>query len=71
MYQSHVYGWIKISRILFEKGHKMKIPVKLFQNLNSGLGEDFLSISSCLYSAKSLNSPEPCLWLDQNFLNNF
>ena len=28
--------------------------------------EDFLRIPSCLYSAKSPHSPEPCLLMDQN-----
>ena len=58
-------------RLIFEKGHTRNIPVKLFQNLTSGLGEDFLRISSCLYSARSPHSPEPCLWTNQNFANNF
>ena len=71
IHQSHVYGGIKILRTLFEKGHPRNIPVKLFQNLTSGFGEDFLRISSCPYSARSPNSPEPCLWMDQNFANNF
>ena len=53
IHQSHVYGWIKISRTIFEKGHPKNIPVKLFQNLTSGFVEDFLRISSCPYSAKS------------------
>ena len=45
---------------------------KLFQNLTSGFGEEnLLRISSCLYSAKSPHSPEPCLWTDQNFANIF
>ena len=57
---------------IFEKGHPRNIPVKLFQNLTSSFGEeDFLRISSCPYSARSPHSPEPCLWTDQNFANNF
>ena len=32
--------------------------------------EHFLRISSCLYSAKSPHSPEPCLGTDHNFANN-
>ena len=72
IHQSHVYGWIKISRTIFEKGHPRNIHVKLFQNLTRGFGEeDFLRISSCPYSARSPHSPEPCLWMDQNFANNF
>ena len=40
--------------------------------MTSGFGEeDFLRISSCPYSARSPHSPEPCLWMDQNFANNF
>ena len=39
---------------IFEKGHPRNIPVKLFQNRTRGFREDFLRISSCLYSAKSL-----------------
>ena len=72
IHQSHVYGRIKILQTIFEKGHPRNIPVKLFQNLTIGFGEeDFLRISSCPYSAKSPHSPEPCLWMDQNFANNF
>ena len=48
IHQSHVYGRIKISRTVFEKGHPRNIPVKLFQNLTSSFREgDFLRISSC------------------------
>ena len=72
IHQSHVYGRIKISQTIFEKGHARNIPVKLFQNLTSGFGEeDFLKISSCPYSARSPHSLEPCLWMDQNFVNSF
>ena len=70
--QSHVFGRIKILRTVFEKGHPWNIPVKLFQNLTSSFGEeDFLKISSCPYSVRSLHLPEPCLWMDQNFTNTF
>ena len=71
IHQSHVNRQIKISRTIFEKGHQRNIPVKLFQNLTSSSGGDFLSISSCPYSARSPHSQEPCLWTDQNFANNF
>ena len=72
IHQSHVFGRIKISQTIFEKGHQRNIPVKLFQNLTSGFGEeDFLRIPSCPYSARSPHSPEPCLWTDQNFMTNF
>ena len=72
IHQSHVFGQIKISQTLFEKGHPRNIPPRLFQNRTSGFEEeDFLRISSCLYTAKSPHSPEPCLWMDQNFANNF
>ena len=72
IHQSHVYGQIKISWSLFEKGHPRNIPVKLFQNLTCSFGEeDFLRISSCPCSARSPHSPEQCLWTDQNFANNF
>ena len=72
IHQSHVFGRIKISQTILEKGHPRNIPVKLFQNLTSGFGqEDFLRISSCPYSARSPHSPEPCLRTDQNFMNNF
>ena len=70
IYPSHVYGQIKILRPLFEKGHPRNVPVKLFQIRTSGF-RDFLRISSCLYSATSPHSPEPCSWTDQNFANNF
>ena len=70
IHQSHVYGRIKISQTIFEKGHPRNIPVKLFQNLTSSFREeDFLRISLCPYSARSPHSPEPCLWTDQNFAN--
>ena len=41
IHQSHVYGWIKISQTVFEKGHPRSIPAELFQNLTSCFGEDF------------------------------
>ena len=72
IHQSHVFGRIKISQTIYEKGHPRNIPAKLFQNLTSGFGEeDFLRISSCPFSARSPRSQEPCLWTDQNFANNF
>ena len=72
IHQSHVYGWIKISQTIFKKGHPRNIPVKLFRNWTSGFREEhFLRISSYLYSARSLHSPEPCFWSDQNFANTF
>ena len=72
IHQSHIYGRIKISRTFFDKGHPRNIPVKLFQNLTSSfVEEDFLRISSCPYSARSPHSPEPCLWTDHHFANNF
>ena len=70
IYQSHVFWLIKISRTIFEKSHPRNIPAKLFQNLTSSFREDFLRIS-CSYSARSPHSPEPCLWMDQIFANNF
>ena len=71
IHQSHIYGGIKISRTLLEKDHPRNIPVKLFQNLTTSFGEDFLRISSCPYSARSPHSPQPCLWTDKNFAKNF
>ena len=72
IHQSHVFGRIKFRKTIFEKGHPRNNPAKLFQNLTSGFREeDFLIISSCPYSARSPHSPEPCLWTDQNFANNF
>ena len=71
IHQSHVFRLIKLSQTFFEKGHWRKIPVKLLQNRTSRFREDFLRISSYLYSARSPHSPEPCLWTDQNFANNF
>ena len=42
IHQSHVFGRIKISPTIFEKGHLRNIPVKSFQNQTSGSrGEDF------------------------------
>ena len=42
-----------------------------FKIWGSGFGQDFLRISSCLYSAQSPHSHKPCLWMDQNFANIF
>ena len=67
----HVYWQIKISQTIFEKGRLRNISMKLFQNLTSRYrGEDFLGICSCSYSESSPHSPEPCLWIVQNFANN-
>ena len=57
----------------FANNFRKGLPnAKLFQNLTSGFREeDFLRISSCPYSARIPHSPEPCLWTDQNFANNF
>ena len=71
IHQSHVYGRIKISWTIFKKGHPRNIPVKLFQNLICHFREDFLRISSCPYTAKIPNSPEPCLLTVQNLANIF
>ena len=40
IHQSHVFGRIKISQTSVEKSHPKNIPVKLFQNLTSGFGEE-------------------------------
>ena len=45
IHQSHVYGRIKISRTIFEKGHPRNIAVKLFLNQTSSFWEDFLNIT--------------------------
>ena len=72
IHQCYVYWQIKFSRTSFEKGHPRNISMKLFQNLTCGFREeDFLRISSWPYSTKIPNSPEPCLWTDKNFANNF
>ena len=71
-YSGHVFRQIKISRPIFEKGHPRNIPVKLFQNWIRGFRqEDFLRISSCPSSAKSLFPRRPCFSTHQNFRNNF
>ena len=58
IHQSHVFGQIKISRSVFEKGHLRNNPVKLFQNLTCGFrDEDFLGTFTCPYSARSPYSP--------------
>ena len=67
----HVYWQISISQTFFEKGHSRNIPVKLFQNLTSSFREDFIGIWSWSNSESSPHSPEPCLWMDQNFANKF
>ena len=41
IHQSHVFGWIKISQTIFEKGHPRNISVKLFQNRTRGSRGDF------------------------------
>ena len=53
IYQSHVQILITASQKSFERSHRRNMPVKLFQNLASGFKEEFLRISSCLYSARS------------------
>ena len=45
IHQNYVYGRIKISQTIFEKGHPSNIPVKLFQNRTSGSREDFSRIA--------------------------
>ena len=68
---SHVFRLIKIS-LTIEKGQTRNNLVKLYQILTTSFGEeDFLRISSCPYSAKCFHSPEPCLFTDQTFTNNF
>ena len=58
IHQRHVFGRVKISQTIFEKGHPRNIPAKLFQNLTSGFGEeDFLRISSCPYGASVMYTP--------------
>ena len=65
--------WLdKNLQTIFEKSHRNNIPVKLFQNWSSGFREEeFLRISSCLYTARSPHYLEPCLLTDQNFANIF
>ena len=36
IHQSHVFGRIKISQTIFEKGHPRNIPAKYFQNRTNG-----------------------------------
>ena len=62
----------KFREHFFKKGHSRNISMKLLQNLTSSFREeDFLGIYSCAYSESSPHSPEPCLWMDQNFANKF
>ena len=49
----------KFRKQFLYKGYPKKIPVKLFQNRTWGFREDFLRISSCPHSAKSLSPPPP------------
>ena len=66
IHQSQVYGHIKISPTVFERGHPRNIPVKLFQNRTRGFREeDFLRISSCPYNAKNL-PPMVAMVLDRS-----
>ena len=67
-----------LMRSKFRKKHFLRkvtqetFSLKSFQSLTSGFGEeDFLRVSSCLYSAKSPHSLETCLLTDQNFANKF
>ena len=72
IHQSHVSERIKISQTIFEKGHQRNIPVN-YSRIWPAVSEKKISlrISSCPYSARNPHSPEPCLWMDQNFTNNF
>ena len=69
IHQSHVYGRIKISRTVFEKGYLRNIPAKLFQNRTSGFrGEVFLK--NCLKNSISLPW-QPEFLMESNSVNNF
>ena len=50
------------------KEHSCEIISKSDQRFQR---RSFLRISSCLCSASSPHSPEPCLWKDQTFANKF
>ena len=68
IHQSHVFSQIKISRTIFEKGHPMNIPVKLFQIRTSGSRGDFLK--NCLKNSISLIW-QPEFLMESNSVNNF
>ena len=55
----------------WKNSHPRNIPAKLLQYLNSGFREELLRISSCLYSASSPYSPEPCLFDGSKFQEHF
>ena len=56
----------------FWKGSPKEHSCEIISKSDHQFGEeDFLRISSCPYGARSPHSPEPCLWTDQNFANNF
>ena len=62
IHQSNIYGRIKFSQTIYEKGHARNIPVKVFQNLTGGFREeDFLRISPCPYRARSPHSTVMCM----------
>ena len=54
----------------FRKASHKEHSDKSISNL-SGSFRDLLKISSCLLSASSPHSSDPCLLMDQNFTNNF
>ena len=70
IHQSHVYGRIKISRTFLKRVTQGTFLWNYFKIWPAVL-EKILRISSCPYSTRSPHSPEPCLWMDQNFANKF
>ena len=71
IHQSHVYRRIKISRTSFDKDHAPKEHSCEIISKSDHWFQKRLRISSCLYSAKSHHSPDPCLQTHQNFANIF
>ena len=63
-FQSHGFGWIKILRTIFEKGHQRNIPVKLFQIQSRRF------LKNCLKNLISLPW-QPEFLMESNSVNNF
>ena len=61
------FGWIKISRTVFEKGHPRNIPVKLFENPTSSSRR---FVKNCLKTSISLPW-QPEFLMESNSANNF
>ena len=55
----------------FWKGSHKEQNCEIIPNSDLRFQRFFFRISSCPYSAKCSHSPEPCLYMDRTFTNNF